>query len=235
MAKNKEAIERLFAVDQNRMSTTDLVIQKIKQLLLERKLKPGDPLPSESQLSETMGVSRGSIREAMKVLSAFGVIEIRRGDGTYIATSANPRLFDPLVLSLLIHNTDPEEFIQLRGLIELDVTRMIIRNASDEQIAELRAVHESLTNALQDETRDGDELDELDIQFHRVMARIAGNRLLENIYNFIIDLFAPTINARAGAYTHTLIMEAIEKRDTSLAEISEREHIGAWRRSYHIG
>ena len=233
MARKSEPIEELFAVEQNRTSTTELIIQKIKRLLIERKLKPGDPLPSENQLTLTMGVSRGSIREAMKVLSAFGVVEIRRGDGTYIATSANPRIFDPLVLSLLVHNTDPEELIQLRALIELDVARTVIRNATDAQVAELRTVHERLALAIAEGTSSDDELNGMDVAFHRTMARIAGNHLLENIYNFIIDLFAPTINARSGAHTHRRIVEAIERRDESLAEESEREHIEAWRRSYH--
>ena len=234
MGKTNEATEDLFAVRQSRTSTVDIVIDRIKKLLIERKLKPGDPLPSEASLSESMGVSRGSVREAMKVLSAFGVVEIRRGDGTYVATSANPRIFDPLVFSLLIHKTDPEELIQLRQMIEVDVTKLIIRNATDEQIGELQRVHELLHSKMDDSSTSDHTLDELDIQFHRVMARIAGNRLVENIYNFIIDLFEPTINARRGAYTHDLIMRAIENRDASLAESSEEEHIQAWRRSYHM-
>jgi DNA-binding FadR family transcriptional regulator len=232
MTTSESSDENLCDVQTKRTSTVDKVIERIKDLLIQRRLNPGDPLPNEATLSESMGVSRGSLREAMKVLSAFGIVEVRRGDGTYVATSANPRIFDPLVFSLLIHKTDPEELIQLRQMIELDVIRLIIRNATADQIAELRQVHVSLRETMQTPSSDDDELDNLDIRFHRVMARIAGNRLIESIYNFIIDLYEPTINARMGASTHDLIMRAIEQRDPTLAETSEQQHIAAWRRSY---
>lgn len=234
MPRLRETTDEIFAVVKEPASSVDRVIDKIKSLLIEGKLAPGDPLPSEGVLAANMGVSRGPIREAMKVLSAFGVVEIRRGDGTYVATSANPRIFDPLVFSLLIHNTNPEELIELRQMIEIDVIRLIIRKAQSEEIEELRAVNQRLMAAAEDPHCADETLNELDVEFHRVMARISGNRLVENIYNFIIALFAPTISARQGAYTHQRILEAIVNRDISLAEVSEQQHIEAWRRAYHM-
>ncbi|MFR8544323.1 MAG: FadR/GntR family transcriptional regulator [[Clostridium] scindens] len=62
-----------------RESAVDIVVNNIKQLLIDRRLKPGDKLPSELEISEGLGVSRGSVREAMKILSAFGLIDIRVG------------------------------------------------------------------------------------------------------------------------------------------------------------
>ena len=67
-----------------RESAVDLVVNSIKQLLMERTLKPGDKLPSELEISEELRVSRGSVREAMKILSAFGLVDIRVGNGTYV-------------------------------------------------------------------------------------------------------------------------------------------------------
>ena len=69
-------INELFKKDK-RESAVDIVVNNIKQLLIERKLKPGDRLPSELEISEGMGVSRGSVREAMKILTAFGLVDIR--------------------------------------------------------------------------------------------------------------------------------------------------------------
>lgn len=71
-------INELFKKDK-RESAVDIVVNNIKQLLIERKLKPGDRLPSELEISEGMGVSRGSVREAMKILTAFGLVDIRVG------------------------------------------------------------------------------------------------------------------------------------------------------------
>ena len=70
-------VQKLFKANK-RESAVDIVVNNIKHLLMERKLKPGDRLPSESEISEGMGVSRGSVREAMKILSAFGLYELRQ-------------------------------------------------------------------------------------------------------------------------------------------------------------
>lgn len=70
-------VQKLFKANK-RESAVDIVVNNIKHLLMERKLKPGDRLPSESEISEGMGVSRGSVREAMKILSAFGLVRCQR-------------------------------------------------------------------------------------------------------------------------------------------------------------
>ena len=78
-----ENLSNLFEASK-RESAVDLVVNSMKQLLMERTLKPGDKLPSELEISEELCVSRGSVREAMKILSAFGLVDIRVGNGTYV-------------------------------------------------------------------------------------------------------------------------------------------------------
>ena len=230
MGKDKVAIEDLFDdVKKEKLSNVDLVIERIKTLLIEKKLKPGDLLPSENMLSESIGVSRGTIREAMKILSAFGIVEIRRGNGTYIATSANRKIFDPLIFSLIITNTDSEELIQLREMMEVGVLDLIIKNATDEDIEELKAAHKQMKDLISAGVDDLNRLNECDIHFHRVMAQITRNHLVENIYNFVIDIFAPTINARYALDVHQKLLDAIITRDREQATSSEHEHTTVWR------
>ena len=87
MARTKN-VASLFE-KKTKVSAVDLVINSIKNILLQKKILPGDLLPSELALAESLGVGRGSVREALKILDAFGIIEIIHGDGTYIATYAN--------------------------------------------------------------------------------------------------------------------------------------------------
>ena len=75
-------MSNLFERNDRRQSAVDIVVNNIKQLLIDRKLKPGDRLPNELEISEGLCVSRGSVREAMKILSAFGLVDIRVGNGT---------------------------------------------------------------------------------------------------------------------------------------------------------
>ena len=70
------AVQELFRANK-RESTVDIVVNNIKKLLIERKLKPGDRLPNEVEISEAMNVSRGSVREALRILTAFGLVESR--------------------------------------------------------------------------------------------------------------------------------------------------------------
>lgn len=224
------AIETLFDdVKKEKRSNVDLVIERIKTLLIEQKLAPGDLLPSENVLSENIGVSRGTIREAMKILSAFGIVEIRRGDGTYIATSANRKIFDPLIFSLIITKKDSEELIQLREMMEIGVINLIINNATDEELEELQAAYLHMEAISQAGVDDLEQLNACDLQFHRVMAKLTKNHLVENMYNFVIDIFAPTINAYYALDVHKKLLDAIVARDRERATNIEHEHTTIWR------
>ena len=135
-------VQKLFKANK-RESAVDIVVNNIKHLLMERRLKPGDRLPSESEISEGMGVSRGSVREAMKILSAFGLVDVKVGNGTYVCEKPGSTLMDSLLLSFFVTNPDPEKLYELRQVIEIDVLEMILRHY-DENTAERKALRENL-------------------------------------------------------------------------------------------
>ncbi len=81
-------MEELFTIAERRLSSVEIVVEKIKALLVQQSLKPGDMIPSETILADNLKVGRGSVREAIKILSAYGVLEIRRGAGTYVASAS---------------------------------------------------------------------------------------------------------------------------------------------------
>ncbi len=212
-----------------KLSAVDMVIESIKNILIQKKVVPGDLLPSEQALAESLGVGRGSVREALKILDAFGIVEIIHGDGTYIATSANKKIFDPLIYSLIIANNDSDELIELREMIEIGVISAVIDHASDDDIRALQAVHDEYEALGQRGESDLALLTACDVKFHRTLARLTQNHLIENLYNFVIDIFAPTINAAYGLTHHRTIMDAIAKRDKATAIAAEKEHTATWR------
>lgn len=77
-------MEDMFRVREGRPSAVEWVIEKIKELLIDQKLSPGDMIPNEISLAESLKVGRGTVREALKILSAYGVIEIKQGHGTFV-------------------------------------------------------------------------------------------------------------------------------------------------------
>ncbi len=229
MARSKNVTE-LFK-KKTKLSAVDLVIDSIKSILIQKKILPGDLLPSEQVLAESLGVGRGSVREALKILDAFGIVEIIHGDGTYIATSANKKIFDPLIYSLIIANADSNELIQFREMVEIGVISTIIDYASDEDINTLKAVHEEYEELGKRGESNISVLNACDIKLHRTMAQLTHNHLIENMYNFVIDIFAPTINAAYGLDPHRKIIAAITSRDKVAAIQAERDHISTWRKS----
>ncbi len=229
MARSKN-VTALFK-KKTKLSAVDLVIDSIKGILIQKKILPGDLLPSEQALAESLGVGRGSVREALKILDAFGIVEIIHGDGTYIATSANKKIFDPLIYSMIITNTNSNELIQLREMVEIGVISTIIDFASDEDINELQAVHEEYEVLGKRGETNISVLNACDIKLHRTMARLTHNHLIENMYNFVIDIFAPTINAAYGLEPHRKIITAITSRDKVAAIQAERDHIATWKKS----
>jgi DNA-binding FadR family transcriptional regulator len=217
-----------FAQDMPRLSTVDMVVEKIKTLLIEQKLNPGDMLPSENVLAESLKVSRGSVREAMKILSAFGIVEIRRGDGTYITTSINKKIFNPLLFKILVDTRDYRELIELRAMMERGIVDLVIRNASDEDLDELgRALHrmEELSGT---EKEGHAERDKADLEYHKTLGKLCKNSMVSNIYSFVMELFAPTINATYGLELHARLYKALKERNMDAAEKLIDEHTRVW-------
>lgn len=213
-------VHELFKTNK-RESAVDIVVNNIKQLLVERKLKPGDRLPNELEISEGLGVSRGSVREAMKILSAFGLVDVKVGNGTYVCEKPGSTLLDSLLLSFFINNPDSEKLYELRHVIEIDVLEMILKHY-DENLAERIALRENLEQLKQmiDKGLSLEQLKALDLEFHHIMGSCTKNVLMERIYHIVIDFMEPSITAtlktQHGEVTyqeHQKILDVIEHQD----------------------
>lgn len=189
MEKSKESLFH----SPKRETTVDLVINAIKKALLTQRLKPGDRLPSETDLAKSFSVSRGSVREAMKILSALGIVDIFHGDGTYINASAKRSFFGPLFFSLITSNAEARQLVELREMIELGVFQSILRNASEEDLLKIEEAYLSMENTIKGGEADVKILAQYDIDFHYALGRATKNDLIEKIYHFVLEYFAPLI------------------------------------------
>ncbi len=178
-----------------RKSTVDTVIEKIQELLLTKKLRPGDKLPNEMELTKNLSASRGSVREAMKILESYGVLEIKRGDGTYISTTVNDTIFDHLFFKLILSDVDKRELIELRRMIETGIIKIIIENASKEDIDSIERTHLYMEQNFSRPGISAKELTNCDLAFHHALGKATKNLLIEKIYNFTLELFTPSIES----------------------------------------
>lgn len=219
-----------------RESAVDIVVNSIKQLLIERRLKPGDKIPSELEISEGLGVSRGSVREAMKILSAFGIVEVKVGNGTYIVDAPTTAMLDSFLFSFFLLNPGVGDIYEFRQMFETDILKLILRHyeENDEERAALRKNLDALAQMIKDKAA-ADDLADNDIKFHRLLAKASKNLLSERIYNFIIDFMEPSIvkthdhqHGELAYKVHSQIVSLIERRDASRIEDVIANSIDTW-------
>lgn len=206
-----------------RESTVNFVIENIKEQILKKTLNPGDRLPSELELCELYGVSRSTIREAVKTLVTMGILELHPGKGTFVTSGNSVSSIDSIFFNLLLTNSNLSELNSLRQIIEADVVNLIIDNYETNE--EYRNEMQKCVDELNDMVR-GDysekELLEADIKFHRMMASACGNSIIESIYRGIIDYVSYSVKRSYSSQTptrvydsHARIMSGINSRDKS--------------------
>ncbi|MFE7845279.1 FadR/GntR family transcriptional regulator [Microbacterium sp. NPDC057407] len=212
------------------MAVTDLAIEKIKDMIVRGELAPGSRLPPEKDLAERLGLSRSSMREAVKALEVIRVLDVRRGDGTYV-TSLEPRLLLEAISFVVDLHDDHSllEIFSVRRLLESHATGLASQRATDQDIADLAVEISDVRVDTNIET-----LVQHDVRFHGAIARMAGNDYLASLLD---SLTSQTVRARVwrgltqvGALERTLaehraILEAIRHRDLALAEAAAQVHI----------
>lgn len=214
-----------------RISAVDLVIAQVKDMLIGGQLKAGDMLPTENSLAQMCRVSRGSVREAMKILNAYGIIDIRRGEGTFVCEKPSKFMFNPLLFQILVKDYDMASLVEIRQIIETGVMQLVIHYATDQEIQELERVNQEFTREMEAYPNSSlERMRELDIRFHRMTGEYSHNSLLREIYSFIIDLFEPSIDpTRPGvADNHRGMVAALKRRDEQGALEYLKKHTRTW-------
>jgi GntR family transcriptional repressor for pyruvate dehydrogenase complex len=220
-----------------KISAVDLVIEYIKEQLLEKKLVPGQKVFGENELALGLRVGRGTVREAMKILSAYGVVDIRSGDGTYIRENSCGERLNPLLFDFILYGPDRVELSQFRQVIEVAIVDLIIVN-KDKNINE-RALLEQNFEDLRVHTKTGAPLEffiQNDISFHRLLSKASCNHMAGKIYDFVVDFLEPEIIAthniqKNGVYAyivHKPIIEAIHENDLPKAQAAIKYSVKLW-------
>ena len=229
----------LQAKPQVRLSAPDYVIEQIKEALAEERLKPGDRLPAETELEVLYGVSRGSIRQAMKSLEMLGVVSIRPGDGTYVNTEISQNSFNPLIFALLLSKPSTEMISDARYAMERDILELILHD-EDRVRNVIPRLHENIERhqVLLDTGASIEELVENDLAFHRIMSDACGNLVMKIVYEYVLEAFRRVLVATTSAQVksgmpvtvrdHTAILRAIEKRDYNTAKDAVKASAKSW-------
>ena len=212
------------------MAVTDEAITKIKDMIISGKLSAGDRLPPEKELSEKLGLSRSSLREAVKALEIIRVLDVRRGDGTYV-TSLEPQLLSEAMTFIVDLHQDKSilDIFAVRRILEPAAAAIAATRITPEQITALRATMENI-----DDETSVESLVDHDLVFHELITAAADNSYLASVLN---ALSSSTVRARIWRgltqekavdrtlAEHTAIIEALERGDADLAKSLLTVHI----------
>jgi GntR family transcriptional repressor for pyruvate dehydrogenase complex len=212
------------------VAVTDEAILRIKEMIVSGQLKPGDRLPPEKELSEELGLSRNSLREAVKALELVRVLDVRRGDGTYVTSLTPSLLLDAMSFLVDVHqDASVLELLEVRRILEPAAAALAATRVTPEDIEHLRELLDRV-----DETTPVDDLVAQDIVFHRTVSALSGNAYLTQLLD---TLSSSTLRARIwrgltqeGAVARTLtehhaIVEALAEGDPALVEAHVLAHV----------
>jgi GntR family transcriptional regulator, transcriptional repressor for pyruvate dehydrogenase complex len=208
-----------------REDITVRLIASFKDLLSQRVLRPGNRLPPERELAIRFGVSRASLRQALKVLEIMGVISQRVGDGTYVQENAAQIFMHPMELLVLFDSISMAELFEARMMVEPELAARAAERAKSQDLMSLRSALKKMKNAGNTET-----YIEGDLAFHNAIFEAAGNRVCQRMFSVLQhalhNSMKRTLSApRKGVRSHNNILKAIQARKPVQARTLMLEHL----------
>ena len=213
--------------------------ERVKEFIIERGYRAGDAMPSEAELSALLGVSRPSLREALRVLATLGVVESRHGQGTFVGRFSLTPFVDGLSFGIRVSNPNDAaraigEMLEVRAVLEEDLIRRVTPTVSNETIDALEAV----MRRMEEKAARHEEFSEEDRLFHQLLYREIEDMMMVRLVQGFWDVFdnlrqsLPNVIGELSSIVehHRSILEAVRARDADAAVQALSEHFTGIRR-----
>lgn len=208
------------------------IINQIKDSIGKGEFKKGDRLPSERIMSEQLGVSRATVREAIRSLEIMGLVECIQGEGNFITNNLENTLVEPISLMFILNQGKINEINELRRALELEAMKVATNKMSDSSIRKLEELCRIIETSKEEAVRA-----EADREFHYEIAKASGNILIINILNaasFLIEGLIKDIrlkimvneeNVHQINLQHRSILKALKNKDSEKAVSNMQKHM----------
>jgi len=206
------------------------ILEHFHCLITNGRLKWGERLPPEKEMAQSLGVSRASLREAVHLLGALGILDVRHGVGTFLVSSPTNLLVHPVRWALTAEAQPVRQLLEARRVLEKSVAGLAAERATQKDLASLRRSLDEMRNAATH-----DAYIDADVEFHISLAHAAGNavllQMMTSIRSLLYDVISrgthdPTALASA-IHHHEAILTAVRARDAASAEAAMDRHIAA--------
>ena len=176
---------KFMSVSLANKSVVERITDQITNAIINGELKPGEKIPTEVELCESFGVGRNSVREAIKILEAYGVLEIRRADGTYIRQQYDNKMLYPVLYGIILQKDSKNQVVERRKVIDVGIFQEAMKRMSEEKIKELEEELGRMKEEIYKENASPSEMFDSDVRFHAIIVGILDNRLLESIGDYV--------------------------------------------------
>ncbi|MDW7673583.1 MAG: FadR/GntR family transcriptional regulator [Bacillota bacterium] len=211
------------------------VLSQIESLIQQGILKPGDKLMGEREMSQTLKVSRTSVREAIRTLEILGLVEIRLGEGTFLRENSLDSIINPMALSLSITAESVQDMFEVRKILEIECAGLAALRHNDEEIK----LMESTLKDMQENIENEQVGLKADLRLHFQIAQASKNAVLYKLMHVFAEVLHDTVQStRRNRFSkcatpdklideHKEIINAIKIRDYDLAKNLMKDHLGS--------
>ncbi|HVN95323.1 MAG TPA: FadR/GntR family transcriptional regulator [Syntrophorhabdaceae bacterium] len=205
------------------------IVTQIRTLIEKGRLKHGDQLPNEKELSETFKVSRSTVREAILSLETQDLVERRQGDGTYVMATSEEAIVKPLAQSIFHEKDDIIDIFTLRKILEPEIAKLAAEHSTQKAIRDL----EDIVNKQDKSLEGGKNPVKTDSNFHYALAQMSKNKVLERLLMALVRILRRTREEylqseerkRKSLAGHRAILAAIKTRNGTAAKQAMRRHL----------
>ena len=202
-------------------SVVQQVINKITDAIMAGEFKPGDKLPTEMEMISLFKVSRNSLRSAIQTLRAYGVVEVRRPEGTFVCSDFSPQILNPMLYSIILHEEESyKDVVGLRDIIDMGVSKLVIDNGLNEEDTEkLERAYDVLLERLEAEPYDIQAILDADLGFHEAVAQATHNSLAVMLNEFLLNV--------TNLSRYRTVKKVCEENDREYLVKAHRMHLDA--------
>ena len=206
-------------------SLVNILSNRLADEVISGKLKPGAKLPSDRSLSTEYGVGRSTIREALKVLSVLGLINILPGQGTFIAMEPSDFFLMPLSWTLFLEQRDAHHILDVRHILEAEAARLAAQKSDSRSLSELKMQYERMQSAYK--TANFEDFLDSDLEFHLAIAKCSGNPIIHSLLQTLRKLLSYI--SGSGMVTIEQLHEIADEHSAIYTSISKGDAEGAKR------
>lgn len=182
------------------------IVDQIKHLIAEGKLKPGDKLLAERDLADRFQVSRASVREAIRTLEMLGIIDIRPGEGTFVRGTETDDIIRPLAMFLAVERNSLLDMFEMRRIFETATASLAAQRATFEELDQIESMLANMRERLN--LQDSEKGEEFDAAFHYAVAEATHNSLLTKLFKTVSEEFAKANSVARRQLYHDNVQNA---------------------------